>query len=228
MLNEFIKQAIEDHHFIEIESKSNEISFFKKEKGELRRYIITYRTDQLEDATVINELVINNTPTELLEAPAFAKNTDLIIVFQLDKLSNYKQYEKSIFDIEENAYHFKKYVLYYSNEENQLISGKNFSNLKAVLSDHEEFSIYKADPSRPSLYNMAARIFIKLPFLEMPDIEKDIVPIYLKINTLVDSLNLSEIYTKISTANKQSDVNLEMLIEELVNEELETIKAENK
>ncbi|HFZ8236689.1 TPA: hypothetical protein ACIO9D_004953, partial [Salmonella enterica subsp. enterica serovar Thompson] len=83
MLNEFIKQAIEDHHFIEIESKSNEISFFKKEKGELRRYIITYRTDQLEDATVINELVINNTPTELLEAPAFAKNTDLIIVFQL-------------------------------------------------------------------------------------------------------------------------------------------------
>ncbi|MED9197734.1 hypothetical protein RCM73_22115 [Escherichia marmotae] len=228
MLNNFIKQAIEDHQFIEVESTLENISFFKKEKDALRRYIITYRTDKLEDASFINELIINNTPTELLEAPAFAKNTDLIIVFQLDKLSNYKQYEKSIFDIEENAYHFKKYVLYYSNEENQLISGKNFNNLRAVLSDHEEFSTYKADPSRPSLYNMAARIFIKLPFLEMPDIEKDIVPIDIQINTLVDSLNLSEIYTKISTANKQSDVNLEMLIEELINEELEAIKAENK
>ncbi|HCB3068028.1 TPA: hypothetical protein MYT92_005867, partial [Klebsiella pneumoniae] len=78
------------------------------------------------------------------------------------------------------------------------------------------------------LYNLAARIFIKLPFLEMPDIEKDIVPIDLQINTLVDSLNLSEPYNKISTANKQTDINLEMLIEELINEELEAIKAENK
>ncbi|MFA1784764.1 hypothetical protein [Klebsiella pneumoniae] len=75
---------------------------------------------------------------------------------------------------------------------------------------------------------MAARIFIKLPFLEMPDIEKDIVPIDFQINTLVDSLNLSEPYNKISTANKQTDINLEMLIEELINEELEAIKAENK
>ncbi|WP_242446848.1 hypothetical protein [Klebsiella pneumoniae] len=65
-------------------------------------------------------------------------------------------------------------------------------------------------------------------FLEMPDIEKDIVPIDLQINTLVDSLNLSEPYNKISTANKQTDINLEMLIEELINEELEAIKAENK
>ena len=228
MLNNFIKQSIEDHQFIEVKGAIENIYFFKKEKDALRRYIIIYRTDKLEDASFINELIINNTPTELLEAPAFAKNTDLIIVFQLDKLSDYKQYEKSIFDIEENAYHFKKYVLYYSNEENQLISGKNFNNLRAVLSDHEEFSTYKADPSRPSLYNMAARIFIKLPFLEMPNIEKDIVPIDLQINTLVDSLNLSEIYTKISTENKQSDVNLDMLIEELINEELEAIKAENK
>ncbi|MCX2601297.1 MULTISPECIES: hypothetical protein [Klebsiella] len=62
----------------------------------------------------------------------------------------------------------------------------------------------------------------------MPDIEKDIVPIDLQINTLVDSLNLSEPYNKISTANKQTDINLEMLIEELINEELEAIKAENK
>jgi len=228
MLNELIKQAIEEHNFIEIESKSNEMSFFKKENGELRRYIITYKIEQLEDATVINELVINNTPTELLEAPAFAKNTDLIIIFQLDKLSNYKQYEKNIFDIEENAYHFKKYVLYYSNEENQLVSGKKFENIKAVLSDHEEFSIYKADPPRPSLYNMAARMFIKLPFLEMPEIKKDIVPIDLQINTLVDSLNLSETYNKINTENKQTDINLETLIEELINEELETFKSEDK
>ncbi|ECG8212691.1 hypothetical protein FNB70_22480, partial [Salmonella enterica] len=84
MLNNFIKQAIEDHQFIEVESTLENISFFKKEKDALRRYIITYRTDKLEDASFINELIINNTPTELLEAPAFAKNTDLIIVFQLD------------------------------------------------------------------------------------------------------------------------------------------------
>ncbi|MDY0996328.1 ABC-three component system middle component 1 [Pantoea agglomerans] len=228
MLNELITQAIKQHDFTEVKSNSKDICFFKKEQGELRRYIITYGSNILENASNINELIINNTPVEILESPAFAKNTDLIIVFQLDKLSNYKQYEKSIFDIEENAYHFKKYVLYYSNEENQLISGKNFSDLKAVLSDHEEFSIYKADPPRPSLYNMAARIFIKLPFLEMPDIEKDIVPIDLQINTLVDSLNLSKTYNNISTANKQTDMNFEKLIEELINEELEAIKAENK
>lgn len=62
----------------------------------------------------------------------------------------------------------------------------------------------------------------------MPDIEKDIVPIDLQINNLVESLNLSDIYNKISTANKESDINVEMLTEELINEELETVKAENK
>lgn len=227
MLNNFIKQAIEDHQFIEVESTQENIYFFKKEKDALRRYIITYRTDKLEDASFINELIINNTPTELLEAPAFAKNTDLIIVFQLDKLSNYKQYEKSIFDIEENAYHFKKYVLYYSNEENQLISGRT----SIIL---EQFSqIMKNSPHIKQIHPDPACIIWQLEFslnylLEMPDIEKDIVPIDLQINTLVDSLNLSEPYNKISTANKQTDINVEMLIEELINEELETIKAENK
>ncbi len=228
MLNEFIKQAIEDHDFLEVETPSTNVSFFKKERGELRRYIITYTTDKLDDATNINEFIINSTPAEFIEAPAFAKNTDLIIIFRLDSLSKYTTYEKNIFDIEENAYYFKKYVLYYSSEENQLIAGKSFNNLKNVLSDHEEFSTYKSDPARPSLYNIAARIFIKLPFLEMPDIEKDIVPIDLQITTLVENLNFSDIYQKINTTNKQNDVNLEMLIEELINEELETIKAENK
>ena len=32
MLNNFIKQAIEDHQFIEVESTLENISFFKKEK----------------------------------------------------------------------------------------------------------------------------------------------------------------------------------------------------
>lgn len=228
MLNEFIKQAIKDHHFIEVETESDKISFFKKEIGELRRYIITYITDKLEEATTINELIINNTATELLETPAFAKNTDLIIIFRLDRLLNYKQYEKNIFDVEENAYYFKKYVLYYSSEENQLITGKSFNDLKAVLSDHKEFASYKSEPSRSGLYNMAARIFIKLPFLEMPNIEKNIVPIDLQIANLVESLNLSEIYRKINNANKKSDLTTDILIEELINEELETIKAENK
>lgn len=228
MLNEFIKQAIEDHDFLEVETPSTNVSFFKKEQGEFRRYIITYTTDKLDDATSLNEFIINSTPAEFIDAPAFAKNTDLIIIFRLDSLSKYTAYEKNIFDIEENAYYFKKYVLYYSSEENQLIAGKSFNNLKNVLSDHEEFSTYKSDPARPSLYNIAARIFIKLPFLEMPDIEKDIVPIDLQITTLVENLNLSDIYQKINTTNKKNDVNLEMLIEELINEELETIKAENK
>ncbi|WXP50533.1 ABC-three component system middle component 1 [Escherichia coli] len=158
MLNNFIKQAIEDHQFIKVESTLENISFFKKEKDALRRYIITYRTDKLEDASFINELIINNTPTELLEAPAFAKNTDLIIVFQLDKLSNYKQYEKSIFDIEENAYHFKKYVLYYSNEENQLISGRTLIIL-------EQFSqIMKNSPHIKQIHPDPACITWQLEF----------------------------------------------------------------
>lgn len=228
MLNDFITEAIVEHDFLFINNELDDLRFFKKEKGDLQRYIITYSVEKLEEASIINEYIVNSTPPELLEAPAFAKNTDLILIYRLDKTSNYHIHEKNIFDIEENAYYFKKYVLYYSNEESDLLIGKSFEDLKNVLTDHAEFSLYKSDPLRPSLYNMTARIFIKLPFLEMPDIEKKLSPIDFQIKHLVESLDLYGTYNKLNHAKNHNDLNIDLLIEELINEELEALQNKDQ
>ncbi|MGL6582960.1 ABC-three component system middle component 1 [Aeromonas caviae] len=123
MLSDFINDAILDHSFVRVEQQYeeyNNLLFYKKELGEFQRYVITISLDEMIDdldVDVIHDKVLNSTPDNLLASPAFSKNTDLIVLLKLDNLANYKKLEEIIFSIEENPYHFKKYVLYYTEDE---------------------------------------------------------------------------------------------------------------
>lgn len=218
MLNKVIEDAIKSDGFSEV-LKVNDLTFFKKEKGDYKRYIVCYDLKDLYDPSEINEYVLNNTPESLSESAAFSKNTDLIIFFHLENLAKFKKVEKEVFEVEENVYFFKKYVLYFMEEELDLIENMDFEDLKSVLSNSYAFGEYKSHPLNPSLYSFVARIFIKLPFLEMPKIKQDILPISLQVKSLVHELKVDFIYEKLRDINENTD--FDNLIKELLENEME-------
>ena len=142
MLNEVIEEALKSDGFSEV-SKNNKLTFFKKEKGDYRRYIICYDIDNLYDSSLINEYVLNNTPDSLKDLASFSKNTDLIIFLRLDNLAEFKKIEKEVFEIEENAFFFKKYVLYFMRQEVDLIKSMSFEEIKDILINSQDFGEYK-------------------------------------------------------------------------------------
>ncbi|MGA4854250.1 ABC-three component system middle component 1 [Acinetobacter haemolyticus] len=222
MIKDFIHEALKSHDFIEIETKDN-ITFFKKENNDYQRYVIIFNTTSLENASTINNLIIENTPEDFINSPSFNKNTDLIITLALPTLSDFKINESKILEIEENVYQFKKYILYYSEGESELLNDKNFKDLQNTLSNHNAFKEYKNSPLSPSLYSLAARIFIKLPFLEMPIQNEEILPIEMQIENLVKEKNLEILYNTLNSYNSVSAN--ENLIKELIDEEFKNFQA---
>ncbi|WP_151743325.1 ABC-three component system middle component 1 [Acinetobacter calcoaceticus] len=218
MLNKVIEEGIKSDGFNEF-LKNNNLTFFKKEQGDYKRYIICYEIENLYDSSAINEYILNNTPDSLRELASFSKNTDLIIFLRLESLAEFKRIEKEVFEVEENAFFFKKYVLYFMNEEFDLIKNMGFEEMKKVLSNSQAFGEYKRYPLNPSLYSFVARIFIKLPFLEMPKIKQDILPINLQVKNLINELGVEVVYENLKNINEETDI--DNLIEGMIKNEME-------
>lgn len=216
MLNNLIENALYEHQYTLVDQKIERVSYFKKEAGNFKRYIITFNLDKFENAEEINEKILNLTPNDLIESQSFSKNTDLVIITKFNTLSDYKKFETRIFEIEENVCHFKKYILYYIEEELDFIKDKSFSELKKILSDHSSFIAYKNSPLTPTPYNFIARIFIKLPFLELPHIKSEITPINTQIKNLVNEIELASLYDNLKNYQNIYNNDLDSLIEELI------------
>lgn len=223
MINEILVQAVTEAGF-ELISNDNEFSFF----GSLssgQRYLIFSRLTSLPSIEELHEMVLAKIPSEIISKPAFRKNCDLIIIRKFDQLADYERFEDVILSYEEDPYHFKKYFLYFTEAEEKLLREIDFSALSNSLSDQAQFADYKSDPRLPSLYGIAARIFIKIPFLPLPRAERDLIPLSVQISEATENAGMHSIWAKISDAPVSDGV--ENFIEEIVNEELENIKNSN-
>ena len=111
------------------------------------------------------------------------KNTSLIILLEFDDFNsmlNNSMLNKCIFDIEENKYNFKKYVITYS--KNQLkelqivdkLEGSLLENINKVIYSREDFTDFKLNPTEDSIYSLISKLYIKLPFLRLSPKEEQI------------------------------------------------------
>jgi hypothetical protein len=220
MLNEILQSAMLDSGFIQINS-NEQIFSFKRYSGDECRFVILKNTNNLDDVDIINSSTIEVIPTEIKDDPAFNKNTDLILVVKFGQLSDFKKVEDKIFSIEEDPYHFKKYVLYYIEGEERLLAGKTFEDIRGFILNRESFKQYKSSPLNPSLYGIAARIFIKLPFLDMPINESQLTPLALQADALLSESNFLDLHSKIVSLDSPSQY--DELIKDLIGNELENI-----
>lgn len=201
MINGLLKEAatIDDSGFVFIENIDG-FSFYKKIKGNNKRFLIVYDTNSLQEADYYNNKIKDIIPIEIKSEPAFERNSDFIILLNLKNLGDFNTHEKKIFSIEEDPYYFKKYVLYYSDEEKNILENKSINDLREVILDRDLFNAYKKNPNYPSLYSFAARFFIKVPFLHVPvnEMKMQSIDVMLKESLLVNDLvTFEENLTKI-------------------------------
>lgn len=113
----------------------------------------------------------------------FCIESDLLVESELDNDSKSKRelLKKAIYEVEEDPYFFKKYVLTYfkeqideiNNEVTELINagGRVTDYLQSCLNHTEIFKKYKENPRSQRRYDLICKIFIKLPFLKLTNLE---------------------------------------------------------
>jgi hypothetical protein len=212
--------------FQQLEAPLEELIFYKAAQLSFQRFLVILDSDKLSTPSELNEYIQSNTPNSLLETPTFAKNTDLVILFQLDSLAKLQQYEYKIFDIEENAYSLKKHVLYYTEAESKALkqyldSGKS---IETLVTEPESFNHYKQDPFKESAFSLACRLYIKFPFLAVPAKEEILtMPLQTNANQLAEQFlseqQLSDFYNSIE---RQLTVGngYQVVMEALINEQM--------
>jgi hypothetical protein len=217
MINRIIDEALIAHEFAK-EHQTDLTSFYVRETNSAIRFVILHKLDELHAPAALNATINQSTPESFLNHPAFKKNCDLICVHQVNKLAEFKDNEEQIFAIEEDPHFFKKYILYYSDAEASAIQEYSFDKLVTTISDKSQFSNYKSDPLAATQYSVAAKIFIKLPFLELPFTRGELVSLRLQAAEAVAEAELDATYKIVQklTAN-----NVDELIKELIENELE-------
>ncbi|WP_419227066.1 ABC-three component system middle component 1 [Alteromonas sp. OM2203] len=172
MIKQIVQRVAENSSclFERLESDFEDYSFYVARDPNYQRFLVVLETDQLSAPSELNEQVQACTPPILLGTPSFAKNTDLVILFKLGSLTELKQYEHNIFDIEENAYSLKKHLLYYTSTELEQLNEylELGGTLYELLANSDAFNRYKQNPTEETAFSLACRLYIKLPFLAVP------------------------------------------------------------
>ena len=220
MIIKLINEALIAQQFVEV-LETDTTRFYIREMGTAIRFAILHKLNELTTPTELNATITRLIPEEFSNNPSFKKNCDLIFIYHLDKLAEFKSHEEQIFAIEEDPHFFKKYVLYYSDAEEHALEGKTYKDLKMIIADKNLFNVYKEQPLAATQYSVAAKIFIKLPFLELPFNKRELVPLRIQAEEAVSEVGLTKTYESIQ---KLSNTNVDDLIKEMINDELANIK----
>lgn len=220
MIKQLIDEALVAHGFVS-RRELDTSSFYVRKSGSAIRFAVVHTLDGLPNPAELNNLINHLAPDEFLRNPSFKKNCDLICIHRLDVLAEFKDYEEEIFSIEEDPHFYKKYVLYYSIAEESALADFTYEKLVSVIADKKEFIDYKENPLVASQYSFAAKTFIKLPFLELPSHQGNLVPLRQQAIEAVAEAELNDTY---STIQKVTVKNADEIIKEMIKNELENIQ----
>lgn len=220
MIIELIDETLIAHKFSKV-LNTESTRFYIREIGSAIRFAILHKLDELTTPAELNATINQSVPESFTNNASFKKNCDLICIHHLNQLSEFKSHEEQIFAIEEDPYFFKKYVLYYSDAEENVLKEQSYENLKATIADKTLFNEYKKQPLTATQYSVAAKIFIKLPFLELPLNKRELVPLRLQAEGAVSEAGLTKTYESIQKLNS---TNVDDLIKEMISDELANIQ----
>lgn len=220
MIKQLIDEALVAHNFV-CKRELDTTSFYIRESGAAIRFAVIHNLDDLPDPGELNNKINHFAPEEFLRNPSFKKNCDLICIHRLNVLADFKAQEEEIFAIEEDPHFYKKYVLYYSTAEESALKDFTYNKLLSVIADKKEFLNYKENPLEATQYSFAAKTFIKLPFLELPSHQGNLVSLRQQAIEAVAEARLSDTY---ATIQKVTNANADQIIKEMIKNELENIQ----
>lgn len=216
MIKQLIDEALFAHGFVS-KRELDATSFYIRDSGTAIRFAVVHNLNELITPAELNSQINQLAPEEFIRNPSFKKNCDLVCIYRLDVLAEFKEHEEEIFDIEEDPHFYKKYVLYYSSTEESALTDFTYEKLVSVIADKQEFIDYKENPLKASQYSFAAKTFIKLPFLELPSHQGNLVSLRQQAIEAVAEAGLSDTYSTIQQVTDADEMIKEMIKNELAN-----------
>lgn len=80
-----------------VEQDAEQFSFYRSMSSNYHRFLAVVKVSKLMKPNELNQWVLANTPHLLREHPTFAKNTDVVVLFELDRLADIIDHESEIF-----------------------------------------------------------------------------------------------------------------------------------
>ncbi|MGE6489192.1 ABC-three component system middle component 1 [Paenisporosarcina sp. NPDC076898] len=221
--NNFIVQnfadLIEEEAFFASNYQNDSVNF----------YLVVFLTEISED------FLINKVPDYYNKIKSLDEGYDERIDKNLSMLVCLKQSDRSkdkimdlIFEIEEDPYYFKKYVISYSQKELENLSSlfneeEKSSNmiLNDIVNNSSLFSKFKNsnEGSEAELYDISSKLLIKVPFIRFQRNDKQLDDLALNLKTKLESEKLHHLSKYVLTLDEESD--------ECVNRILEMVGGED-
>lgn len=173
-MESLIKRIFSECGFESVAASSTGAFFASKADGSPEYYLLEYvEINRLKSFAEGDD----NTVMQLFEDQRkndkeISKNTSLVLCVKAKNLeSDYDAHKNSILLIEENQYFFKRYVIIYT--EQAVVAFKDYTPVvpemqKKILST-TSFQGYKENPFSSDDYFLLMQIFLKLPFLNVPE-----------------------------------------------------------
>lgn len=122
---------------------------------------------------------------------SYKSNWYLILLTTIDGDLSWEQRKRVLF-IEENKYFCRKYVMWYNIAEKQRVEelcegDYSVENINEIIGNYKNFCDFKECDERG--YGCLSRIFIKLPFLNLANLETTDKTIYYFIKKKLDGIN---------------------------------------
>lgn len=147
------------------------------------------------DKNVLDEIIgiCSNAESNEKFPKSYKSNWFLIFITSIEGSLSWEQRKRVLF-IEENKYFCRKYVIWHNTEEKQKVEklcGEDYSveNMNHIIGDYENFCDFKESDERG--YGCLSRIFIKLPFLNLVDLETTDKTIYYFIKKQLDGIHIN-------------------------------------
>lgn len=134
---------------------------------------------------------------EIIGERQFDKNANLLILYRVDDLRAINKDE--LLQIEEDLYHFKKSIIYYTNDEIEHLNAKINqtsvrTNIESLILEDEVFEQHKLKYDDNEFESLLYRLAHKLPFLKI------------NVNQVNNLTSLDEINKKIVGDNKLNEI----------------------
>ncbi|MFQ0975177.1 hypothetical protein JHL08_04490 [Vibrio campbellii] len=210
-----------------VEQDAEQFSFYRSMSSNYHRFLAVVKISKLMKPNELNHWVLANTPSVLREQPTFAKNTDVVVLFELDRLADVIDYESEIFALEEDSYSFKKHVLYYSLAELALLNEIDTRDFADLIKDQSKFNSYKKSPMVESEYGIVSRIYIKLPFLSVPVDESELDDPCQLADDYLEKVGLLSISSEFEMLITSSGNNYKAIVEEFIRGKMANSQAED-
>lgn len=180
-MNKIIRQIFYDNGFSNIELETpfegNLVDFWVNNSKYAVNYYLVLYVDDIKEDFLSNEVPIYFNSIKKLENgydEKMDKNLSMIVCVNTTN-SKTKNITGKIFEIEEDPYFFKKYVITYNMDSykqlEKLFGGKESSNnvLNRTINDTNKFLAFKKNEENETtvLYEICTKLMIKIPFLRL-------------------------------------------------------------